>query len=80
MIEIELRVFGELRKYRKGTAIGEGQALRCDDGSTVKDILNLIGIPETEAKIILVNGRAKEIDDEIHGGDRLAIFPAVAGG
>ncbi len=80
MIEIELRVFGELRRYRKGMAIGEGQALRCDDGSTVKDILSQLGIPETDAKIVLINGRAKKIDDELNAGDRLAIFPAVAGG
>ena len=80
MIEIELRVFGDLRKYMEGMAIGESQALRFDDESTVKDILNRLGIPETEAKITLVNGRVKEIDDELNDGDRLAIFPAVAGG
>ena len=80
MIEIELRVFGDLRRYRKGMAIGEGQALSCDDGSTVKDILSQLGIPDTEAKIILVNGRAKKVDDGLDDGDRLAIFPAVAGG
>ncbi len=80
MIEIELRVFGDLRNYLEGIKIGESQALRCDDGSTVKDILSRLGIPETEAKIILINGRARELDDELNGGDRLAIFPAVAGG
>ena len=60
--------------------IGESQTLRCKDGSTVKDILSRLGIPENEAKIILVNGRAKEIDDKFNDGDRLAIFPVVAGG
>ena len=80
MIEIELRVFGDLRKYMEGVAIGESQALRFNEGSTVKDILNRLGIPETEAKIILVNGRAKEVNDKLNDGDRLAFFPAVAGG
>ncbi len=80
MIEIELRVFGELRRYRKEMAIGEGQALRCADGSTVKDILSRLGISEGDAKIILVNGRAKKVDDGLDDGDRLALFPAVAGG
>ena len=80
MIEIELGVFGDLRSYMEGMGIGDFQTLRCDDGSTVKDILSRLGIPETEAKIILVNGRAKKIDDELNEGDRLAIFPAVAGG
>ena len=80
MSEIKLRVFVDLRKYMEGIAIGESQALRCDDGATVKDILSRFGIPEAEAKIILVNGRAKEVDDELNDDDRLAIFPAVAGG
>ena len=80
MIEIELRVFGDLRKYLEGMAMGESQALRCNDGSTVKDILSRLGILEAEAKIILINGRARELDDELNGGDRVAIFPAVAGG
>ena len=80
MIKIELRVFGDLRSYREGMEIGESQTLRCKDGSTVKDILSRLGIPENEAKIILVNGRAKEIDDKFNDGDRLAIFPVVAGG
>lgn len=80
MTEIELRVFGELRNYIEGMKIGKIQTLRCHDGSTVKDILCQLGIPEAEAKIILVNGRAKEVDDELKDGDRLAIFPAVAGG
>ena len=63
MIEIELRVFGELRSYMEGVAIGQSQTLRGDDWSTVKDILSRLGIPETEAKIILVNGRAKKVDE-----------------
>jgi sulfur carrier protein ThiS len=80
LIEIELRVFGELRNYIEKMEIGESRTVRCDDGSTAKDILSRLGIPETEAKIILVNGRAKEVDDKLNDGDRLAIFPAVAGG
>ena len=80
MIEIELRVFGDLRNYMEGMELGGFQTLRCNDGSTVRAILIRLGIPETEAKIILVNGRAKEVNDKLNGGDRLAIFPAVAGG
>jgi len=80
LIEIEVRVFGELRNYIEGMGIGESQALIIDDGSTVKDILSRLGIPKAEVKIILVNGRAKKVDDELNEGDRLSIFPAVAGG
>jgi len=80
LIEIELRVFGDLRRYVEGMAIGESLSLRLDEGSTVKDILSRLGISKGDAKIILVNGRAKKVDDRLDDGDRLAIFPAIAGG
>jgi len=80
LIEIELRVFGDLRRYVEGMAIGESLSLRLDEGSTVKDILSRLGISKGDAKIILVNGRAKKVDDGLDDGDRLAIFPAIAGG
>lgn len=80
MIEIEVRLFGELRTYLEGLEIGESHALRCEEGSTVKDILSRLGIPVDDVKIILVNGRVKEVDDGLYHGDRLTFFPVVAGG
>ena len=80
MIEIELRVFGALRSYMTGMELGGYQVVKCEERSTVKDLLIMLGIPETEAKIIVINGRAKGIVDVLNNGDRLAIFPAVAGG
>ena len=80
MIEIEVRLFGELRTYIEGLEIGESHTLRCEEGSTVKDILSQLGIPVDDAKIILVNGRAKKVDDSLHQSDRLTLFPAIVGG
>ena len=37
-------------------------------------------IPLEETKIILVNGRHSELNNLLHDNDRIAIFPAIAGG
>ena len=79
MINIELRLFGDLRKYLD-VKLGAGYDLKIEHGSTVRAVLSSLGIPVSETKIILVNGRPKELDDVLSISDRLAIFPPVAGG
>ena len=79
MIEIELRLFGDLGQYLD-IELGEGFDLKVEDGSTIRSVIALLGIPIDDTKIILVNGRSKEFDDILCDGDRLAIFPPVAGG
>ena len=79
MIDIELRLFGDLRQYLD-VKLGEGFNLKIENGSTIRSVIVSIGIPIDNTKIILVNGRSKEFDDILFDGDRLAIFPPVAGG
>jgi molybdopterin converting factor small subunit len=79
MIDIELRLFGELRHYLD-VELGKGYLLKIEDDSTIRVVIGLLGISIDDAKIILVNGRHKEFDDVLFNGDRLAIFPPIAGG
>ena len=79
MIDIELRLFGDLRQYLD-VKLGEGFNLKIENGSTIRKVIVSIGIPIDDTKIILVNGRSKEFDDILFDGDRLTIFPPIAGG
>jgi sulfur carrier protein ThiS len=79
MIEIELWLFGDLRQYLD-IELGEGFDLEVEAGSTIRSVIASLGIPIDDTKIILVNGRSKEFDDILFDGDRLAIFPLIAGG
>jgi molybdopterin converting factor small subunit len=79
MIEIELCLFGDLRKYLD-VKLGEGYRLKMEDGSTIRAVIASLGIPVSETKILLVNGRPKDFDDVLSDNDRLAIFPPAAGG
>ncbi len=50
------------------------------DGSTIKDITKDLDIPEKEVALILVNNRHVALEQVLHDGDTLALFPPVGGG
>ncbi len=51
-----------------------------DDGATIKELINTIGIPEKKAKLIFVNGKKADFSTMLRNKDRVAIFPPVGGG
>ena len=50
------------------------------EGVCVKDVLDKLNIAEDEPKIIFLNGIHAKPDDRLKEGDRLAVFPPIAGG
>lgn len=49
------------------------------DGTTVADVIEDLKLPDNP-RIVFVNNRHAAEDSTLHDGDRLAIFPPVAGG
>ena len=49
-------------------------------GSTVGDIVTLLGLPVDVKKIIFVNGVHGDPTTSLKSNDRVGIFPPVAGG
>jgi sulfur-carrier protein len=49
-------------------------------GTTVRDAMEQIGVPLDVTKIIFVDGKKGTLDQALTGGERVAIFPPVAGG
>ena len=49
-------------------------------GETVGAVLERIGIPIDEVKIVFINGRSSNFDALLVDGDRVGVFPAVGGG
>jgi len=48
--------------------------------TTVKTLLEHLGVPLEKAHLIFVNGVRKTLDTHLNGGDRVGVFPPVAGG
>lgn len=49
------------------------------EGTTVADVIAMLGLPD-EPRVVFVNGRHAEDEAVLHDGDRMGIFPPVAGG
>ena len=47
---------------------------------TIEQILGLLPMAIEDAKLIFVNGIRAELSTQLHGGERVGIFPPVGGG
>jgi molybdopterin converting factor small subunit len=72
---ILVKVYATLRKYTGG----EG-TFYVDEAETVMDILDKLGVPPKDVKNVIVNGRKRGVDHLLADGDRVALFPPIAGG
>lgn len=50
------------------------------EGATVSQVLDMLSLPEEEAKILLINGRHANRESILNEGDVLHVFPPMAGG
>ena len=49
-------------------------------GVSVKEMLNQLDIPTVKAHLIFINGVKRSLETRLSGGERVGIFPPVAGG
>lgn len=79
-MRIELALFAKLSaRYPVPGSGREPRALDIAEGTTVGALVEHIGLT-AEPRITLVNGRHAPDDQLLVQGDRLAIFPPIAGG
>jgi len=78
-MKITIRLFTVLQKYLPPDARGRA-TVAVQDGATVQQALEQLGIPGDIALILLVNGRQKKAGDILQDGDELTVFPPIAGG
>jgi molybdopterin converting factor small subunit len=80
IMKIDLRLFASLARYLPDKSDGRSLIVEVDEETTVKDLLKRMGIPLGEVKLIFLNGIRSEMESPLKDGDRLGVFPPVAGG
>lgn len=73
---ISIRLFATLNRYMPDTA--DNYPVR--PGTTVRDLIDQLGVPLTEVKLIFVDGVKGDLASALNGGERVGIFPPVGGG
>ena len=49
-------------------------------GTSVRQLIQRLGLPEDEVKLVMVNGIVTKLDAVLEGDERVALFPPVGGG
>ena len=79
-MRVEVKLFATLASYLPEPSNGGSAIVDVPDGSTVRQLLRMLGIPEELPAIALVNGRDAVPEQVLEEGDVLTMFPPLAGG
>ena len=79
-MSIRVKLSTTLRDYVPGSDPEAGITLDAPEDAPAADVARMVGLPLEEIKIVMINGRQKEVQSKICDGARVAFFPAVGGG
>ncbi|MCF8031100.1 MAG: MoaD/ThiS family protein [Desulfohalobiaceae bacterium] len=74
-MRIWVKCYATLREYQP-----QNNVLEVAEGERVETVLQDIGLPQEAAKVVFVNNKHGSLEQMLHEGDKIAVFPAVGGG
>jgi sulfur carrier protein ThiS len=74
-VQLTLRLYEELNDYLPPDKRKVSFAHAVEDGSTVEDVLRILGVPRDEIELVLVNGEPADFSHRLHNGDRVSVYP-----
>ena len=77
-MNVHVRLFGEFRRLlqeRNGRL-----TLEVVEGTTVRDVLARVQVPEAEVGLVSVNGALAPVEAPLRDGDAVDVFPPIGGG
>ena len=79
-MKVEVKLYGTLGQRFPDYQHSQGIEVEIPDGATVKDLLNLLGISESQKAVVIVEGRILKADDEIQRRAPVYVLQAIHGG
>jgi molybdopterin converting factor small subunit len=79
-MEVYVKLFASLRRLRPGLEIGQAFPVELAEGATTGQLVQQLGLPADEVKIVFVNAIARPAEHILAAGDQVGIFPPVGGG
>ena len=74
---VQIKLYATLKKFMPAS---DDEPIQIQPGITVQHLLEQLGIPKTEAKLIFVDGIKASMTSTLKGGERVGVFPPVGGG
>lgn len=79
-MRITVRLYATLRRYKPELPRGAALPLEVPPGTTVGQVVEQLGIPDRVPLVAMVNAAVCKLDHVLVEGDKLMLFPPVAGG
>jgi sulfur carrier protein ThiS len=79
-MKVEVNLYASLAQYVPPTSDGKSFVMELSEGTRIRDALAHLKVPGEAVKIIFLNGIHATADTVLRNGDRLGVFPPVAGG
>jgi len=67
-------------KVLAGTGAGRKDFVELPDGATGEELLRAVGMENVPRVLMIVNGRRRERDEEVHEGDAVGLMTPIGGG
>lgn len=79
-MNVDVALFASLSSFQPDGAGGRhARTFVLPEGTTIAQVIESLDLPD-QPRVVFVNSRHAAEESELHEGDRLAIFPPVAGG
>ncbi len=79
-MKVEVQLFATLAAYLPSDGREGAATLDVPENSTVRDVIQRLGLPADLERVTLVNGGDATPDRSLISGDVLSLFPPLAGG
>jgi len=79
-VKVEVRLFATLTLFLPADGRQGVATLEVPERSTVRDVVQRLGIPADLERVTLVNGGNATPDDTLQPGDVVTVFPPLSGG
>jgi len=79
-MEVEYILFASFSSYMPQDRQQEPCIITLEEDATIASLIKRLDLPENKQKIIFLNGLRTNEDVPLNSGDRVGIFPLVAGG
>jgi len=76
-MEVRVKLMSLFEEYQKGHPDGR---VTLEEGATVLDLVQQLGIPEKLVRILTVNGKQGNLQTGLSEGDTIFLFPPAFGG
>ena len=79
-MKIRVKLYGTYSQRFPGYQHSPGLEVEIPDGATVKDLLALLEISESQGAVVMMEGRVLKADDKMRYGVPVSVLQSISGG